>query len=417
MAINLPHQRPLRIALLGYRSNPFSGGQGVYLKYVSRALRALGHQVDVISGEPYPELDDGIRLIKLPGLNLFELEEPWRGFEWRFLHSATDLFEWASIASGGFPEPETFGRRVYRYLLDHKDQYDIVHDNQSLSYGVRRLQAVGMPVVTTIHHPITRDRDIALANEPRKSLRLLLRRWYGFLRMQTKVARSLRHIITVSEFSRQDLARQFGADPDHVTVIHNGVDCDEFRPIPTVARDPNRLITTASADQPLKGTQHLLPAFATLRECHPDLRLTFVGRPKPGGSTERQINALGLQHAIDFHHGIGSCEIVQLYAQASIAIVPSEYEGFGLPAAEAMACGVPVVSSDGGALPEVVGKAGIVVPRANPGALADAIDALLRDPVRREALGHAGRQRMLQYFNWSTVADQLTDYYRRVIAQ
>ena len=416
MAIDSPQHGPLRIALLGYRSNPFSGGQGVYLKYVSRALHALGHRVDVISGEPYPELDNGIRLIKLPGLNLFELEEPWRGFQWKFLRSATDLFEWASIASGGFPEPDTFGRRVYRYLSEHRGEYDIVHDNQSLSYGMQRLQDDNIPLVTTIHHPITRDRDIALANEPRFSLRLLVRRWYSFLHMQTRVARRLRHIVTVSEFSRQDLAQQFGVDPINVTVIHNGVDCDEFKPMAGVLREPHRLITTASADQPLKGTQHLLPAFASLREKHPDLRLTFVGKPKPGGVTERQIAELGLEDAIDFHHGIGSCEMVQLYAHASIAVVPSEYEGFGLPAAEAMACGVPVVSTDGGALPEVVGAAGIVVPKADSAALADAIDTLLRDPLRRDALGAAGRERMLQRFNWTTVAEQLTDYYRQVIA-
>ena len=109
-------QRPLRIALLGYRSNPYSGGQGVYIKYLSRALTALGHEVDVISGEPYPELDANVRLIKLPGLNLFEAPNHVTALRLRHLRSATDFFEWLSMLSGGFPEPYTFGRRVERWL-------------------------------------------------------------------------------------------------------------------------------------------------------------------------------------------------------------------------------------------------------------------------------------------------------------
>ena len=407
--------RSLRIALLGYRSNPFSGGQGVYIKYVSRALRDLGHEVHVISGEPYPELDDGIDLIKLPGLNLFAQEHPVRALRWKHLASYTDLFEWTSVVSGGFPEPYTFGKRVSAYMRQNGHHYDIIHDNQCLSYGTHKIQRMGLPLVTTIHHPITYDLDIALANTQELGMRMLIRRWHLFLRMQTRVARRLNHITTVSESSKNDICASFKVDPEKVRVIYNGVDCNEFRPIREIKRRPYQLITTASADQPLKGTQHLIPAFANLRSEFPQLRLTFIGKPKPDGDTARLISHYNLADHIDFKHGISPAEIVQLYASASLAVVPSEYEGFGLPAAEAMACAVPVVSTDGGALPEVVGDAGVIVAKADSAALANGIRSLLLDPARRHTLGYRGRQRMLARFNWTDVATALTDYYHEVI--
>lgn len=409
--------RNLRIALLGYRSNPYSGGQGVYLKYVSRALHAMGHEVHVISGEPYPDLAPGVRLIKLPGLNLYATPNPLRALRSRHLRSATDFFEWASIASGGFPEPYTFGRRVAKYMVEHHGEYDIIHDNQSLSYGVLRLQQRGHAVVTTIHHPITYDRDIAVAHASNWGMRLLIKRWHHFLAMQTKVAGQLKHITTVSNTSKQDICRAFNVDPARVEVVHNGVDAEVFCPRPGVQRDRHHLITTASADQPLKGTQHLIPAFAKLREEFSDLHLTFIGQPKPGGDTEKLIKQYALNDAIEFKHGISAQEIVELYARATIAVVPSEYEGFGLPAAEAMACAVPVVSTDGGALPEVVGDAAVIVARGDSQALATGIADLLRDADKRLALGCAGRTRMQAQFNWENVAAELTDYYHRIIEQ
>jgi glycosyltransferase involved in cell wall biosynthesis len=402
---------------LGYRSNPYSGGQGVYLKYVSRALHAMGHEVHVISGEPYPDLAPGVRLIKLPGLNLYATPSPLRALRPRYLRSATDFFEWASIASGGFPEPYTFGRRVAKYMAEHHGEYDIIHDNQSLSYGVLRLQQRGHAVVTTIHHPITYDRDIAVAHASDWGMRLLIKRWHHFLAMQTKVACQLKHITTVSDSSKQDICRAFNVDPARVEVVHNGVDAEVFCPRPGVQRDRHHLITTASADQPLKGTQHLIPAFAKLREEFDDLHLTFIGQPKPGGDTEKLIKQYALNDAIEFKHGISAQEIVELYARATIAVVPSEYEGFGLPAAEAMACAVPVVSTDGGALPEVVGDAGMIVAKGSPQALATGIADLLRDADKRLALGCAGRARMQARFNWENVAAELTDYYHRIIEQ
>lgn len=407
--------KPLRIALLGYRSNPFSGGQGVYLKYLSTALVEIGHQVDVISGQPYPDLDPRVRLIKLPGLNLYEHKRPSRALSFRQFFKPADVFEWLSFLSGGFPEPSAFGRRLVDYLRSNRPKYDIIHDNQSLCSGLLKSTKLGYKVVTTIHHPITFDRDIALANTPDWGMRLLVRRWYSFLNMQISVARKIGHIVTVSENSKIDIAADFGVNPSRLTVVYNGIDTDTFRPLPEIPRIPFHLITTASADQPLKGTQHLIPAIAQLVDEFPNLRLTFIGAPKHGGNTEQRIKALGLENRIEFFHGISTQRIVELYASACIAIVPSEYEGFGFPAGEAMACGVPVVSSDGGALPEVVGDAGIIVPSKDPKALAAGIRELLLDQPRCNNLSLAGRARILEQFNWSNVALQMTAFYEKAI--
>jgi len=414
-----PGQSPparLRIALLGYRSNPFSGGQGVYLKFLSKALLDAGHQVTVISGEPYPQLDAGIELIKLPGLNLFAAPNHVTALRPHHFRSATDLIEWGSMLTGGFAEPYTFGRRLLARADELLGDFDLVHDNQSLSWGTLALQQRGTPLVTTIHHPITWDRDIALAHAPNWRHRLLIRRWHSFLRMQGRVARRLRHIVTVSDRSRRDIAAAFRMDPAGIHVVHNGIDAHTFRPEPGVKRDPWQLITTASADQPLKGTQHLIPAFARLAAKYPQLRLTFVGRPKPGGTTERLIDSAGVRDRIRFLHGVSAADMRALYAQAAVAVVPSEYEGFGLPAGEAMACGVPLVSTDGGALPEVVGDAARVVPVGDVAALAGAIEALLLDPETRDELGRRGRARIVERFTWERTAEQLTSLYQQVLA-
>jgi glycosyltransferase involved in cell wall biosynthesis len=408
-------ERPLRIALLGYRSNPYSGGQGVYLKYLSKALVEQGHQVDVISGEPYPQLDRRVRLIPLPGLNLFAAPNHVTALRPHHFRSATDLIEYFSMLTGGFPEPYTFGRRLVRHFRVHRPQYDVVHDNQSLCYGLLSLEQLGYPIVATIHHPITMDRDIALANARDAGTRALIRRWHSFLRMQTRVARRLRHVVTVSNASAHDIAAAFGLDQTAIQVVPNGIDLDDFGPLPEVGREPFHLVSTASADAPLKGTQHLLRALALLARDYPELKLTIVGHLKPGGSTAQLIEALALGNRVTCRSALGTPDIRALYATATIAVVPSEYEGFGLPAGEAMACAVPVVATTGGALPEVVADAGVTVPVRDPAALANAIRRLLQSPAERERLGRRGRQRIVEQFNWQRAAQRLSAIYNGAI--
>ena len=404
---------PLRIALLGYRSQPFAGGQGVYLNYLSKALVDAGHRVDVISGPPYPQLDPRVRLIQLPSLDLFE--NGLLSLRPRHLASLTDMIEWCSKLTGGFAEPYTFGRRAVRYLRRHGGEYDLVHDNQSLSYGMLQIQDMGLPLVTTVHHPITSDLRIALKAARSWYERLLIRRWHSFLVMQKKVVKQLHNVVTVSDCSRQDIARDFGLQPAGIGLVHNGIDTAVFRPLPDVERQPLRLMATCSADAPLKGLRYLLRAYARLLPQYPGLELLVVSKPRPGGKTEKLVRHLGIADRVRFVNGITTEQMVRYYAEAAIAVVPSVYEGFGLPAGEAMACGVPVVSSNGGALPEVVGDAGVIVPARNVDALVAAIDGLLRDPERRAELGAMGRQRILDEFCWDVCAGQMVDYYRQVL--
>ena len=406
--------KPLRIALLGYRSQPYGGGQGVYLRYLRKALVDAGHSVDVISGPPYPHLDPRVRLIELPSLDLFE--NGLLSLRPRHLMSMTDIIEWTSKLTGGFAEPYTFGRRAVKYLREHREEYDLVHDNQSLSYGMLQLQRMGIPLVTTVHHPITSDLRIALNAARSAWERVLIRRWHSFLNMQKRVVKDLHNVVTVSDCSRQDIARDFGLQPAGISLVYNGIDTDVFRPVKGIERRPLRLMATCSADAPLKGTRYLLLAYARLLETYPQLELLLVSKPQPGGKTERLVKKLGLVDRIQFVSGITTEQMVQYYAEASIAVVPSVYEGFGLPAGEAMACGVPVVSTDGGALPEVVGDAGIIVPVKNVEAMAKAIDELLRDPGRRETLGNAGRERILDKFCWQVCAREMSQYYREVLS-
>ena len=407
--------QPLRIALLSYRSAPFSGGQGVYVRQLSGALTGLGHQVDVLSGPPYPNLVDGVGLIEIPGLDLYAngLWSPRLGQ----LCSSANLVEWLGKLSGGFSEPYAFGQRAFRLLAARLDRYDVFHDNQCLSPGVLRLQRAGAALVTTIHHPVTRDFLLALDSAADWKARALVRRWYGFLAMQRRVARRLEHVIAVSEASRRDIGADFGVPDARISVVHNGVDTDLFAPRKGVERNPGQLIATASADHPLKGLRYLLEAFAALRRRWPGLRLLLIGQLRAESPAGALAHRLGIADAVRVVGGLAAERIAGLYAESSLAVAPSLYEGFGLPAVEAMACGLPVVCTDAGALPEVVGDAGVVVPAADSGRLAGAIDALLRDPARREALGRAGRRRALERFSWRRAAQATVACYRRAIAE
>jgi glycosyltransferase involved in cell wall biosynthesis len=404
---------PLNICLLGYRSHPYGGGQGIYLKYLSKALVDAGHTVDVISGEPYPHLDERVKLIKMPGMNLYE--NGLLSIRPHHLKSRANIVEWLSKLTGGFAEMQAFGRRVVAHLNSEGRDYDIIHDNQSLSFGMLKLQSQGFPLVSTIHHPITRDLEIALGAAEGWWQKVLTRRWHSFLDMQRFVVKRLDHLQTVSNKSLVDIESAFGIDDSKITLVTNGIDTEEFYPQPEVAKIAGRIMATASADAPLKGLRYLLEAIAQLAVKHPEVSLLLVGKPQPGGETEKLIARLGVGERITFVHGITTQQMVDYYAQAEVAVVPSVYEGFGLPAGEAMSCGVPLVSTDGGALPEVVGDAGIIVPVKNSVAIAEAVDGLLQSPERRQQLATAGRKRIEDKFCWHLAAEQMTEFYREVL--
>lgn len=405
-------QRPLKIALLGYRSHPFVGGQGIYLHYLSKALAAYGHTVHVYSGPPYPDLAEGIKLIKIPSLDLYAHPQPLRALRPKHLQSFSDTYEWWSKLSGSFAEPYVFGRRVAKHLRNA--DYDIIHDNQSLCSALIHLQKKHT-VVATIHHPIHRDRELALQAAPNWKHRFLIRRWYNFLEMQENVVTRLNNIITVSESSKNDIADCFNHPHKKISVITNGIDTSIFKPLPAISKNPWRLITTASADQPLKGLIFLLRAHKTLLEKWPKLHLVIIGKLKKGGEAEKQLQKLGLQQHVQFKSELSTQALVEEYNQAAIAICPSLYEGFGMPAAEAMACGVPCITTDGGALPEVVGDAGLIVPAGDDIKLAEAIDLYLTQHELKMQTALSGKNRIRKHFSWQTVAHELTDYYRSIL--
>lgn len=406
----------MRVALLSYRSKAHCGGQGVYIRHLSRELTHLGHDVEVFSAQPYPELDPGVRLTKVPSLDLYREPDPFRTPRPSEIRDLVDVEEVLTMWTAGFPEPRTFSKRVVRLLADRVDDFDIVHDNQVLGSALTGIEGLGLPLLTTLHHPISVDRRIDLDAATSWQRRLTLRRWYGFVRMQARVARTVRRIITPSESSRRDIVRDFGVDAARVTVIPLGVD-DGFVP-PTTPRVPGRLLAMASADAPMKGIATLLEAFAKLRTERPELELCLVSKPQPGGRTEQLIETLAIRGHVRFVHDVSDAGLVELMGSAEVACVPSLYEGFSLPTAELMACATPLVVSRAGAIPEVVGPDGLCADQVTPGDVGElvrALAALLDDPERRARYGAAGRARVEELFSWRAAAAAVAATYAEVI--
>lgn len=410
-------EQPLRIALLTYKGNPFCGGQGVYVRHLSRELARLGHSVEVIGAQPYPVLDEGVPLTELASLDLYRSPDPFRTPKKDEYRDWVDALEVATMWTGGFPEPLTFSLRARRHLAARKGEFDVVHDNQTLGYGL--LGDLGAPLVTTIHHPITVDRQLELDAAEDWKRRSSVRRWYGFTRMQKRVARRLPSVLTVSGSSQREIVEHLGVREDRISVVHIGADTDLWSPDPSVAEVPGRIVTTSSADVPLKGLVFLVEALAKVRAERPDAHLVVVGKRAEDGPVAQAIEKYGLGDAIRFVKGITDAELVDLVRSAQVSCVPSLYEGFSLPAAEAMATGTPLLATTGGAIPEVAGPDGetcLAVAPGDPEALAAGLVRLLGDPELRARLGTAGRERVLDRFTWARAAQGTVELYRSAIA-
>ncbi|MDA0201757.1 MAG: glycosyltransferase family 4 protein [Actinomycetota bacterium] len=417
MSAGLDADAPLRIAYLTYRGKPHVGGQGIYTRHLTKALCDLGHSVEVFGGQPYPVLDERVPLTELRSLDLFNDHYPGRFPAFWEFKSRYDFLETAVFSTGVFPEPLAFSARANHHLSKRLGEFDLVHDNQCLGWGIERLERK-IPTIVTLHHPITRDRMLEMAAAPNAYRRWSIGRWYSFVRMQGKVASRMPRVVVVSENSIQDIHTDMGVDLDRMRLVPVGVDPDLFRPVDGVARRPGHLITTASADVALKGLAYLLEAMAKLRADGRAVTLTIIGRPKPGKSMDL-IERYGLRESIEFVSGVTDERIVELYAEAELAVVPSLYEGFSLPAIEAMCSGTPLVATDGGALPEVTGADGETVFRCtagDAGSLAATVASALDAPDRREAVGAAGRQRVLERWTWRRCAELTVDQYREVLA-
>jgi len=399
----------VRIALLSYRSKQHSGGQGVYVRNLSAGLAELGHDVTIFSGQPYPEdLHPDVRLEKVPSLDLYREDDPFRTPRLREFRDWIDVLEYLQMLTAAFPEPLTFSLRARR--LDLSD-FDVVHDNQSLGFGLLSINR-RQPFLATIHHPISRDRALDIAAAPLRK-QITTRRWYAFVRMQAFVARRIRTILGVSSISAADTVADFRLDADQMHVVPLGVDTDLFSP--SAERVKGRIVVVASADSPLKGLSHFLDAAAKLSTDR-EIDVQLVSNLDPEGPAYQRVHHGDLKGVVTVHSGISDEDLAALISSAEVMAIPSLYEGFSLPAVEAMSCGTPLVASAAGALPEVVGDAGVLVTPGDVEELVTHIGRLLDDPAERARLSTAARERAVERFSWLAVARATASTYERVIA-
>ena len=402
----------LNIAILSYRSAEFGGGQGVYVKDISNALHRSGHNVEVISGPPYPNLDSKIKLIKLPGLNLFEtfsFKDRLKKLYHKRNKKFNDYYEFISVLLGGFPEPKTFGDRVDKFINDNNN-YDVIIDNQSISYGMLNIQK-NNPFIEIIHHPITFDYKFELAASKKIKYRISRYRWYSFLKMQKKVAPNIKNIITPSNSSKKGIIEEFGCSEDTITVINNGLDTDEFAPVESSIRDPYRLITTASADVPLKGLDYSLKALKQLKKEFPKIHLIVIGKIKEEGHTRRLIKNLNISDSVFFKSNLSKNEIKNLYSTSSIALVSSLYEGFGYPVIEAMSCQVPLIATNVSSIPELTSDYANLISPKDENAIEKNVKEILLNYNLYKEKAIRGRNHIIETFNW----DKITSEYEKLI--
>ena len=407
---------PLRIAYLTYRGKPHVGGQGVYTRHLTKALVDLGHHVEVFGGQPYPILDPRVQLHQLPSLDIFNDAHPGRFPAYWEINDWPNFVESAQFLKGTFGEPRSFSIRAHRALKTRINDFDIVHDNQCLGYGILKIEKI-IPTIVTLHHPITKDRKLEMEHTPTWWKRKAIGRWYSFVEMQGKVASKMPRVVVVSKNSIDDIHTDMKVSLDRMRRVPVGVDHELFSPKPPVQRKPGHMITTASADVALKGLSYLLEALAKLRT-EREVHLTIIGKPREGANADL-IRSLGLEDCITHVSGVTDERIVELYAEAELAVVPSLYEGFSLPAIEAMATGTCLVATTGGALPEVTGVDNDTVlscPAGDAEALAATIRRGLDSKELRDRIGAAGRARVVERWSWRHCAALTVDQYKEVLS-
>lgn len=404
---------PLRVLVASYRSNPHTGGQGIYVRALSRALREAGCEVTVVSGPPYPELDDGIALERLPSLDLFAEANAFLALRRNTLLNKADRIEWLAHNTGAFAEMFSFAWRLDAFVRANAGRFDVLHDNQTLAPAMARVDQV-LPVITTLHHPIAIDRDFAIAGAANWWRRALTARWHSFVDIQARAARRLPRFLAVSEAAKVSYHARCGVDPARVSVSLNGVDHATFSPDPEIQREGDHIVTLASADVPIKGLDVLIDALALLKARGVAPKLTVIGALREGPA-KRALERSGLLDQVSFRSGLSNAELVDLYRRAGVFVSASRFEGFGLPAAEAMATGAPVIVSDGGALPEVAGDAGIVAPAGRPAPLAEALEQVLGDDGLRRRMGEASLKRAQSEFRWDKHAAAAITLYHEAL--
>jgi glycosyltransferase involved in cell wall biosynthesis len=399
----------------------FSGGQGVYTYHLTRELVRLGHEVHLIVGPPWPDVAEGVVVHRVPSYSVYRLLETGRtwfyGRPVRSFFSPLNLYELATSRMGMFSVMSAFSWRAFEVWrrLQREHRFDILHDVQVLGYGTLAIKVSGMPVVSNIHHPLQIDRANQVRQAPtwKQQVRKIL--FYPFW-MQEIVARRVDRIITGSGPSAESVCEAFRLPRERVRVIHDGVDVEVFRPL-EVPKRPRSVLYVGNSDDRNKGARYLLEAMAILKGRGFDCHLTFVDRPN-AEMAPRMVRELDIEDRVTFTGRLRLEDLVLAYNQAQLVVSPSLYEGFGLPAAEAMACGTPVIATTAGAFPEIVadGETGMLVRPGDAEAVANAIEKLLPDEPRRLAMGAAGRERIVERFSWRQTAIRTAELYAEVAA-
>jgi glycosyltransferase involved in cell wall biosynthesis len=415
----------VKICFIMYQGNMYSGGQGVYLYYLTRELARMGHQVHVLAGPPYPTLAEGVTGHNIQTHSYWSYHHEKKNFLFErnpLTHfHPVNFFEFISTRIALSSLLLTFSVRAWIKLreLSREHRFDIVHDNQTLSYGITLMQWSGFPVVATIHHPLTIDLQNALRQS--RSLYEMGRRilWSPWV-MQQVVARRIPRVVVVSETSKRSVQEAFELDPARMRVVHNGVDTEIFRPLPDEPRKQGLILYVGNSEDRNKGARYLIEALHLLRDEPLDYQLALVDQKRDRLKlVPRLVQEFGLQSRVHFMGRVTTEQLVRLYNQATIVVSPSLYEGFGLPAAEAMACGTAVIATTGGAFPEVIdhGETGWLVPPGDSRSLADAIRLLMDHPELREALGRGGRRSILERFSWRKAAQETLAVYEELLGR
>jgi glycosyltransferase involved in cell wall biosynthesis len=413
----------MKICFIMYQGNMYSGGQGIYLHYLTRELARMGHEVHVLAGPPYPTLAEGVIGHNIETHSYWSYHHEKKNFLFErnpLTHfHPFNFYEFISTRIALSSLLLTFSIRAWIKLreLSREHRFDIVHDNQTLSYGISLMQMSGFPVIATIHHPLTIDLQNALQQAGslyEKARRILWSPWV----MQQVVARRIPRVIVVSETSKRSVQHAFELEPDRMRVVHNGIDTDLFRPLPDIARQPGLILYVGNSEDRNKGARYLIEALHLLQNDRRDYHLALVDHKKERLKlVPRLVQQYGLSSRVHFMGRLSNDELVRLYNQATIVVSPSLYEGFGLPAAEAMSCGTPVIATTGGAFPEIIDhdENGWLVPPGDADAIAGAIRMMMDDDALRERLSRAGRQHVLDRFSWRKAAEETLAVYDELL--
>ncbi len=404
----------LKIALLSYRSDPFSGGQGIYVKNVSEALLSRGHEITIFSGNPLPEVNKAIKVEKIdtPGFfETFDSIERIKIFS-TLEKNRLNLLDFFETFTGTFTEPVFFGERLIKNKVFQElvDTFDIFHDNQSISAYP---QTILKKLITTVHHPIHMDKEIDLATEKNFFTRLSIKRWYSFLNFQKKNLASVKKVISPSASSKNDIRNYFDYPSKNISVIWNGINLDDCKFHQRETFNAN-FVTIISSDVPMKNLKTVLKAIYLLKQDGLNVKLTVIGDLRE--ENKNLINKLDLANDIDYKSKLPRDELIKSLNDADIGIAPSIYEGFGFPLVEMIATGLPVIVSDKGSLPELAGNAGLIFNSKDSSDLKKKMKELIENKILRNKLTENSKLRRDDFFGWDEYAKKLEDLYKELIS-